>query len=138
MKYPLVFVYGTLKRGYGNHHLLMEEIFLGEGETEDDYHLQGDSIPYAVPSAYVPKGTIKAPIKGEIYHVVNPKTMRQLDILEGNGHFYFRNLRKVTLEDKEILNAYIYEIPRWQDKRASCPLVNGKFVWMRNSARRVG
>ena len=35
----LVAVYGTLKRGYGNHMLLADSVFIGEGYTEDKYPL---------------------------------------------------------------------------------------------------
>jgi gamma-glutamylaminecyclotransferase len=34
-----LFVYGTLKRGLGNHHLLADQEFLGEAETEPRYRV---------------------------------------------------------------------------------------------------
>ncbi len=70
----LVFVYGTLRKGESNHHLLESSEYLGHYETEDDYTLY-DVGPYP---ALVPGS--KA-ISGEVY-LIDDHTLQQLDILE--------------------------------------------------------
>ncbi|MCT0207543.1 gamma-glutamylcyclotransferase [Synechococcus sp. CS-1332] len=52
----LVFVYGTLKRGHGNHHWLAEAPFHGEG-TEGGLVLHDlGPFPMAIPGADAPYG----------------------------------------------------------------------------------
>jgi gamma-glutamylaminecyclotransferase len=78
-----VFVYGTLLQGQENHNAyLLESEFLGNAE------LAGYGL-YAVssyPGIVQKKGKR---VKGEIYKV-DKKTLKKLDILEGEGSLYIR------------------------------------------------
>lgn len=105
-----VFVYGSLKRGFGNHRLLEGQKFLGEASTNyDDYvmhslggypgviHLQRSGYLY-----YKDKEPGQTYIVGEVYEV-DDACMKALDRLEGAPSFYHRE------------EAYIS--PHWGDDR---------------------
>ncbi|MCG8025700.1 MAG: gamma-glutamylcyclotransferase [Candidatus Thiodiazotropha endolucinida] len=81
----LVFVYGTLRRGETNHHLLHGAQFCGEHMTRPHYRmLHLGTYPGVV------KGGSTA-IHGEIYRV-NRKQFIQLDRLEAYPALYNRKL----------------------------------------------
>ena len=97
-----VFVYGTLRKGFGNHHLLKNSKFIGYATTKEKYSLYVDGIPYVV----------KIPttqIKGEVYEV-DRDTLNALDELEGHPNFYKRELIDVIVNGKTI-KAWIYFYP---------------------------
>lgn len=103
-----VFVYGTLKSGYGNNRLLQNKgaTLLGEAVTDSAYTLLQGGIPFAVRNG-------EKPILGELYEVTDPNVMRNLDALEGNGSFYTRHQRRMMLlgTGEELEGCWIYEIP---------------------------
>ena len=78
-----VAVYGSLRRGFGNHGLLEDSLFIGEALTEARYtmlHLGG--FP-----GVVKKGNTSITV--ELYDV-DEETLRRLDRLEGHPGFYER------------------------------------------------
>ena len=80
-----VFVYGTLKRGHGNHLLLCASRFLGECHTPPVYSLHDlGFFPGLVSGG-------QTSITGEVYEV-NDDTLEALDVLEGYPRFYDREL----------------------------------------------
>jgi gamma-glutamylcyclotransferase (GGCT)/AIG2-like uncharacterized protein YtfP len=91
----LVFVYGTLKRGYGNNRLI-DGPFVGYAHTNPEFellHLGG--FPGMVEGSSV--------IGGEVYNV---KNIAPLDRLEGHPHFYERRQIQVFVwDDKQSLFA---------------------------------
>ena len=100
----LIFTYGTLKRGYRNHHLLTDCEFVGEGVTEPFYKLyHNDSYPCMVE---VSEGVA---VKGEIY-IVDDKTLKRLDTLEGVPYLYQRKVLKITGYNDGV-QGYIYQRP---------------------------
>lgn len=79
-----VFVYGSLKKGYGNSRLLANSVFVGEDETvSEDFDLRCWG---GFPAVY--KGGHTS-IKGELY-LVDDSTLKSLDYLEGYPSFYDR------------------------------------------------
>jgi gamma-glutamylcyclotransferase (GGCT)/AIG2-like uncharacterized protein YtfP len=84
-----LFVYGSLKKGFGNHRLLETSEFLGE-ETlpkEQGFHMISlGSFP-----AIVPNSIQATPIYGEVYEINEPVFIR-IDRLEGYPTFYNRRL----------------------------------------------
>ncbi|WED22127.1 gamma-glutamylcyclotransferase [Vibrio sp. JC009] len=70
----LVFVYGTLRKGECNHHLLESSEYLGMYETEPDYQLfdLGE---------YPGLSDGKSSVTGEVYHI-DEATLAKLDLLE--------------------------------------------------------
>lgn len=84
-----VFVYGTLRRGFGNHILLKSQRFLGEAITSDRAYVMIDSfgLPFVIKA---PKNSsLSYYIAGELYEVDMP-TLGALDTLESNGYLYKR------------------------------------------------
>lgn len=105
----LVFVYGTLMRGEGNHRLLAGEgaCYLGPCETEPAftmYHLGG--FP-----AVAPEGD--TPIRGELY-LVAPEVLAALDRLEGHPGFYTRTT--IRLAGGSEVQGYVMPTERLADR----------------------
>ena len=102
-----VVVYGTLRKGYGNHHLLETSSFLGNCLTKDKYSMFASGIPF------VNKKINKTQIVGEVYEVTEP-VLRRLDMLEGyspedhENSWYKREEIPVVMEDQSETNAFIY------------------------------
>jgi len=99
---PLVFVYGTLKYGYGNWRWLLQgEEYLGPAITNEKYVLGDIGFPYMFKDAEnaVPDELLK-PVLGDLFKVSDDKTVKGLDNLEGEGHHYHRELMYTTTGDK--------------------------------------
>lgn len=92
----LLFVYGTLKRGFGNHHLLAHSAFVGECRTAGHYRL----VVFAGYPALVGDGDVA--IHGELYSV-DARTLENLDVFEGNA--YLR--AAVSLADGRQAEGYL-------------------------------
>lgn len=130
---PFFFVYGSLKKGKGNHSILGTSPFIQEDATYGFYSLGDIGFPYAVPRASVPKEYHKdlnfAPVFGEVYEVQSISVVKSLDRLEGEGSHYFRKLRMLD----SGLMAWVYEQPDWQVLFACkhCHLTEkGYHVWL--------
>ena len=79
----LVFVYGSLMAGFGNHRLLCGSRFVCEAKTAPKFTLVSlGSFPGMVRGGY-------SQVHGEVYEV-DDQTLRQLDCLEGHPSFYRR------------------------------------------------
>jgi gamma-glutamylcyclotransferase (GGCT)/AIG2-like uncharacterized protein YtfP len=92
-----VFVYGSLKRGFGNNSILGNSEFLGERITADNHYrmISFGAFPGVI---FSKSAKTVAKVFGELY-VVNDYVLKRLDMLEGNGNFYQREL--VSLIDEE-------------------------------------
>ena len=98
-----VFVYGTLKRGYGNHYALETAEFLGECEVGDGDLTMIDMGWY--PGVVQSKAVEGGKVKGEVFLVDEP-TLHVLDLIEGHPHFYER--KKIDTPWKK---AWVYLLP---------------------------
>ena len=88
-----LFVYGSLREGFPNHHLLLEggAIPLGNFESEENLYMVGlksGAYPYVLDEPVHPT-CIPTTIKGEVYEVTY-NLMRRLDTFEGHPHHYTR------------------------------------------------
>ena len=86
-KKNLVFVYGSLKRGFSNHHLLsnkMSAILVVKGITQLEYSL----IDLGCYPAIALKPTSQ--VTGELYRVTDA-CLEELDWLEGYPNYYTRS-----------------------------------------------
>jgi len=108
----LVFVYGTLKRGFSNHGILENSKYLGTTETVSRsfmmYPLFGSfpGVTICLDDGFA--------IMGELYEV-DSQTLNELDKLENNGKFYTRRLVSVYRKPGETVKAWMYLLP-YDDK----------------------
>jgi len=99
----LVAVYGTLKKGFGNHRLLKRADFIGEGVTKDLYRLCVSGLPFLIDGISEEGNNIEV----EVY-MCNPFEMMSLDALEGHPVFYERKMTPIVLSDGETYDAWVY------------------------------
>jgi gamma-glutamylaminecyclotransferase len=97
----VIFVYGTLREGQWNHHLLDSSKFLGMAKTKMRYALYGSGVPF------LSRADSVSHVKGEVY-AVDDATLRRLDQLEGHPDAYKREQAEVVLQDGTELIAWIY------------------------------
>lgn len=108
----LVFVYGTLKQGFANHHLLTDSALQGRVRTLQAFPLV-IAGPWYAPSMLDDPGA-GAQVVGELY-LVDAQTLAALDQLErvGQAGGYIR--RRLWVADLEQLanssEAYAYVKP---------------------------
>jgi len=90
---PLVFVYGTLKQGFGLHRILENDKFLGEAYTINEAFdlFSSGGFPYLW------KGSHR--VRGELYEV-SDETMKHLDYVEGVPRHYNHIYPIVAYEDE--------------------------------------
>lgn len=94
----LVFVYGSLRKGGGLHHYLVDSTFLGEGTIEGQLFHCGGWFPA------VKHG--EGRVFGEVY-MITADVLAQLDRAEGHPGFYKRELTLVELEE-EFVTTWVY------------------------------
>ena len=107
-----IFVYGTLRNGYGNHRLIVGEQLVGNATTIQKYHMTASGIPFV---AHTPK---TSHIFGEIYEVSEEK-IPSLDHLEGHPCWYKREAVPVRLDNGETTEAWLY----FNDKQAGSQII---------------
>ena len=100
-----VAVYGTLKKGRGNHRLLANSYCLGEGFTSSPYPLVIDDLPYVIDR----EGSGWR-VHVETYRVTD-ETLARLDSLEGHPDWYQRKQIQVQLYKGGTVSAWVYMIP---------------------------
>ena len=112
----IVGVYGTLKRGHGNHHTInadggklnqLKSDYLGYGLTKDSLRMTIKGVPYLHSGHNTTDGNR---ILLELYEVHSPKARVALDQLEGHPHHYRRRLTQVELSDNTFVPVWVYMI----------------------------
>jgi gamma-glutamylcyclotransferase (GGCT)/AIG2-like uncharacterized protein YtfP len=115
-----IFVYGTLKRGYGNNRLLQEAGFLRVEELYD-YKLYNAGFPVAAPDP-------GSSAVGEVWDIGdNQQILHNLDRLESEGRMYHR----VYIEDMDFW-LYVGDENFWNGFKGleECPKNNfGAYEW---------
>lgn len=115
-------VYGTLRKGYGNHRVLGNSKFIGSGRTVDKYKLTANGIPF------VNKNEPVSNVKVEVYSVT-PEQLPTVDALEGydpkrhEESWYKRTPINVKLENGETIEASIY----FSDRNAETLIETGDY-----------
>lgn len=100
MNHHKIFVYGSLKKGFGNHSFLSDSTFLGTTTTAESTYsmLSLGAFPAVIPGG-------ENAIQGELYEV-DDSTLQDIDKLEGNGSFYER--AQVSLSNGEVAWMYLF------------------------------
>lgn len=114
----LVFVYGTLKRGFGNHRVMIEAggEFVCEGMTATPFPLVEQGLPFLL---FRPGHGHR--VEGEIYRVDNLRGWKRLDQLEGHPDFYRRRLIDIESTDGEIRETWTYFVAGRNEMLAGLP-----------------
>lgn len=126
-----VFVYGTLKRNYGNNYILEGARFLGEASTIAKCRLFNAGFPVLRPRTER-QGEWNAPVSGEVWEIDPAVHLARLDRLESEGRMYNRRIKLVRLlaSGKVIkAHAYVGSGHYWQRRLRLYPLQAGQYVW---------
>ncbi|QLI83077.1 gamma-glutamylcyclotransferase [Chitinibacter fontanus] len=104
-----LFVYGTLKRGFCNHHWLGGARYISAAKTVKDFALYTIEYPFLchTPALY--------PVFGEVYQI-SASELARADELEQHPDDYCREVIEVLLEDGTPLMAWAYFHPRPQGR----------------------
>jgi gamma-glutamylcyclotransferase (GGCT)/AIG2-like uncharacterized protein YtfP len=121
-----VFVYGTLKREYGNSRLFDGGggDFLSVATTKDNFLLLDHGCPMALVSH---TSDLVLPVKGEVWKVNNAACMARLDRLEGEGYLYHRVLTK-TDDGEDVWMYQVFEA-FGNDEDNLSTIEDGAWVW---------
>jgi len=112
----LLFVYGSLKKGFDNHHVLQEgSQYLGPAITADKFGMFRDNranCPYIISVPIMQ-------IHGELYAIESTDLWKKLDEFEGVPDYYDRKTITVIFDGKTY-DAFVYfqphtDIPEDQD-----------------------
>ena len=124
---PRVFVYGSLKRGHGNHVLLHQSRLIGMDEIDVPAKfvcLGGFPGVVKVDKRYdwpsIKPGDELTRVKGELYEVDND-TLTALDFLEGHPSFYARS-QIVTARG---IKCWVYALPAGEHYANNAPVEAG-------------
>ena len=132
-----VFVYGTLKAGFGNNILLKDSKLIEPEAYVVDwkmYSMFSNAFPVAVP---ISEGQAKTHlIKGEVYEIDN-STELKLDRLEGYPNFYQKTRVSYCNKDLYLIGyAKIYYIVNSEDggfelstMSKHCNVKDKKIIW---------
>ena len=103
----LVFVYGSLKKGFYNHNLIKEFNQVSKGTIKGKMYSLG-----AFPAILLSDDPSDV-VHGEVYDVTTSEGLRRLDRLEGydpnsNYCFYNRSSVKCKTDDGRVLDVMVY------------------------------
>lgn len=123
-----VFVYGTLKQGYGNHRLLESSEYVGRGTTILPYLMEHAGCPVVFRSNEGPLHNVD----GEVYEVTD-ETLSYLDRLEGHPGWYVRHEVAVDIQDTGIQQmCWMYFGDNWKTRGQKMqPTSRGTYEWGR-------
>jgi gamma-glutamylaminecyclotransferase len=109
-----IFVYGSLRKGLHNNHLLDDAKYIGKFTTINHYIMIGTksfSYPYLIDPTYLKFNLYSSiaddyskNIVGEVYEIDNV-LMKKLDSLEGHPDYYTR--KQIQVEN-DIAKIYVY------------------------------
>lgn len=110
-----IFVYGTLKQGFGNHARFLKREPDYVGTIKARLYVSG--LPYIRPGEGV--------VHGEVYSVDND-TLKGLDMLEGHPGWYRREKVVVETKDGKKVEAQAYFYQNGMDESYHVPEGNYK------------
>ena len=100
--YHLLFVYGTLKKGFDNHNMIAGSYFVAIGRTVKRFAMYKQMVPYVTKSEAV------SPIFGELYRV-HGSALDILDLFEGDPVWNYREEIEVLLDQNSAtVTAWMY------------------------------
>ena len=126
MPLDIVFAYGSLKRGFSNHHVIADSKFLGAGQTRVDFTMFDlGRYPGVIHGHSV--------IAGDVF-AVPPRLMGRLDRLEDNGRVYQRKRTLIVMASGSVEAwIYLYLLARGAERTVTPR--GGVVTWMESLAR---
>lgn len=118
----LIAVYGTLKRGGSNEHVLEADngIFVGAGTTKAKYTMFGGwGFPRVIDS-----GRPLSNIHVEVYEV---DSMDNMDRLEGHPDFFCRKPTRVVLSSGKVVDVWMYFHPHIEESEHTPVQLDGNW-----------
>lgn len=113
-----LFVYGTLKKGYGNHHILDGAKLIGNARMYNAVMYSLGGFPGLQKTA-----SLEDYVDGELYDV-DAGVLKRCDMLEGHPDFYIRKDGLVHMQPSQIPThpthleeCQYYEYPHSVDKK---------------------
>lgn len=106
----LLFTYGTLRRGFRNHHFLENAKFIATAisiEKIDTVLRTTPDYPEGYPVAFISKSPKAQNLSGEIFEI-DEITLSRIDKLEDYPHEYDRVSLQFECEDNITRSALIY------------------------------
>lgn len=131
MKPTLVFVYGTLKRGHRNNHILGKSRFIGRGVTVAKCRLFDSGFPVLRRASELHKHQ-NAPVEGEVFVVTSEEVMQDLDALESEGRMYHRRTKSIRMSNGRTVKAQLYvgDAKFWRHRRVRLYGIQGsRYSW---------
>ncbi len=107
----LIFIYGSLKKGFDNHHVIEKAKYKCKAKTVQRFPM------FAEKNANYPY-LIKQPskkyhnIKGELYEILHDEILQKLDRFEDAPDYYERHSIKIETYNGKIKNADAYFIKK--------------------------
>lgn len=132
---PFVFVYGTLKRGFGNNRILSDSEFKGKATTVWNYAMFDAGVPFLMDIHDFGEDryhSLSKPCRGEVFEVEDTSVMSRLDYLESEGTLYKRFLAEIKLDDGSDCVCWAYKTADdWPLSGAAIANVDplGRYSW---------
>ena len=108
----LIFVYGSLRKGFHNDIYLKDAEFIGNFQTLEKFYMysyKSYPFPYILRKKLEKCTSEPIQIQGEVYKI-NESILKRLDVLEGHPDFYKRQEIEVESNtEKLIVESYILE-----------------------------
>ena len=124
----LLFVYGSLKRGFDNHSLLKGATYVGEAKTLQPYAMFVEThghYPYLIDKPFYQ-------IEGELYEIDSGELWEKLDVFEGVPDYYGRQTIMVLVNEQRYqAQAYFLveeKIPQKQEPLKVWTMNNDYFL----------
>lgn len=99
-----LFIYGSLKKGFDNHHIIEKATYISKAMTVDKFAMyknkKGD-YPYLVKNEHIDN------INGEVYKINRKDLLRKIDEFEDSPNYYQREKIKIKTRSG-IKTAYTY------------------------------
>jgi len=103
----LIFVYGSLKQGFSNHHIIEKATYQGRAQTKKRYGMfqeENANYPYLI-NKCSPK---YHHIEGELYEIQSDDILKQIDKFEDAPEYYQRETIDIKIADGKIKKAQSY------------------------------
>ncbi len=103
----LVFIYGSLKKGFSNHHMMDNAKYKYTAKTKKRYGMFQElnaNYPYLIKQS----ANHYHHVQGEVYEVDCSTTLKQLDKFEDAPDYYEREIVDIEIVDGSIQKAQVY------------------------------